>query len=221
MRAVDRLLERLTGRRVKWEPILAMVLLLLLGLYLVTGPTSVDVQDGAIGVPFRIGTERGKVEVLPQSGGGHRFRVLYRNGETLGPMGDRAFAERFGESMHASVLANRDNWIFRLLNITHWGSLVWVAVGLGAQLAFFGRMLIQWVVSEKKRDSVVPEAFWWLSLLGGVGLFAYFVWRQDPVGVLGQSTGVVIYARNLRLIHKQRRRTQRRAPAHAHSDAPA
>jgi lipid-A-disaccharide synthase-like uncharacterized protein len=67
-------------------------------------------------------------------------------------------------------------------------------------------MLLQWFVSERKRESVIPEAFWWLSLIGGVALFAYFVWRQDIVGVLGQSSGLVIYARNIRLIYKQRKR---------------
>jgi lipid-A-disaccharide synthase-like uncharacterized protein len=70
-------------------------------------------------------------------------------------------------------------------------------------------MLIQWVISEKQRASVIPPLFWWLSFFGGVALFSYFVWRKDVVGVLGQSTGVVIYARNLRLIHKQNRRAQR------------
>jgi hypothetical protein len=53
---------------------------------------------------------------------------------------------------------------------------------------------------------VIPASFWWLSLFGGVALFAYFVWRQDFVGVLGQSSGIVIYARNIRLIYKRRRR---------------
>jgi lipid-A-disaccharide synthase-like uncharacterized protein len=53
---------------------------------------------------------------------------------------------------------------------------------------------------------VITPSFWWFSLLGGVCLFAYFVWRQDAVGVIGQSSGIVIYARNLRLIAKQKRR---------------
>jgi lipid-A-disaccharide synthase-like uncharacterized protein len=66
--------------------------------------------------------------------------------------------------------------------------------------------MIQWIVSERQKQSVVPEAFWWLSLAGGIALFAYFAWRQDIVGVLGQTSGVVIYARNIRLIHKRRRR---------------
>jgi lipid-A-disaccharide synthase-like uncharacterized protein len=69
-------------------------------------------------------------------------------------------------------------------------------------------MFVQWIVSEKNRRSEVPVLFWWFSLFGGICLFAYFVWRVDIVGVLGQSTGVVIYARNLRLIHKTREREQ-------------
>jgi len=213
VRIVDRLLERLTGRRVKWEPIAAMVVLLLVGLWLVGRPQTVTVAPGATAVPLRIGTERGVVEVAPLAEGGHTYRVLYRNGQALGPFDDAQFADRFGPGVRDGVLAARGNWVFGVLNITGWGGLVWVGLGLAAQGAFFGRMLIQWLVSERRRDSVVPEAFWWLSLLGGMGLFAYFVWRQDPVGVLGQSTGVVIYARNLRLIHKRRRRAARAALA--------
>lgn len=96
-------------------------------------------------------------------------------------------------------------------NISSWTNFAWVGVGLLGQIAFFGRMMVQWVISEKSRKSQVPEMFWWLSLIGGVFLFTYFVWRVDVVGVLGQSTGVVIYARNLRLIHKDRKREARRA----------
>ncbi len=98
-------------------------------------------------------------------------------------------------------------------NISSWLNFTWVAVGLIGQSAFFGRMFVQWVVSEKKGRSEVPVLFWWFSLIGGVCLFTYFVWRVDVVGVLGQSTGVVIYARNLRLIHKQRKREARYAQA--------
>lgn len=98
-------------------------------------------------------------------------------------------------------------------NISSWMNFAWVGVGLIGQCAFFGRMFVQWVVSEKNRRSEVPELFWWFSFVGGVCLFTYFVWRVDVVGVLGQSTGVVIYARNLRLIHKQRKREARYAQA--------
>ncbi|MCC6428545.1 MAG: lipid-A-disaccharide synthase N-terminal domain-containing protein [Phycisphaerales bacterium] len=90
---------------------------------------------------------------------------------------------------------------------------MWVAIGFSGQLAFSFRMLIQWWVSEKRRESHVPMAFWLWSLVGSVMLFAYFIWRQDPVGVLGQCTGLVVYARNLRLIHKTRRRAARQGAA--------
>ena len=65
-------------------------------------------------------------------------------------------------------------------------------------------MLVHWVISERTHASTVPEIFWWFSFIGGVCLFTYFVWRVDIVGVLGQSTGIVIYARNLKLIKKQK-----------------
>jgi lipid-A-disaccharide synthase-like uncharacterized protein len=82
---------------------------------------------------------------------------------------------------------------------------VWVGVGLLGQLAFSGRMIVQWIASEKRGSSVVPAAFWYMSLGGGLLLALYFIWRLDLVGVLGQSTGIVIYARNIRLLYKQRK----------------
>jgi lipid-A-disaccharide synthase-like uncharacterized protein len=65
-------------------------------------------------------------------------------------------------------------------------------------------MLLQWLVSERSRRSVVPVGFWWLSLLGASMLLVYFVWRRDIVGVVGQSTGWIIYGRNLWLIYRER-----------------
>lgn len=93
---------------------------------------------------------------------------------------------------------------FRVFNISNWGGLVWVGLGLFGQAAFFGRMLVQWLASEKSKQSVVPVSFWWLSLFGGVTLLTYFVWRRDVVGILGQVTGVFVYARNLWLIRLHR-----------------
>jgi lipid-A-disaccharide synthase-like uncharacterized protein len=105
----------------------------------------------------------------------------------------------------------RPRWERTLLgffNITRWSTFGWVLIGLAGQAAFFGRMLVQWIISERTRVSTVPEVFWWFSFLGGLFLFTYFVWRKDVVGVLGQATGVVIYARNLRLIQKEHRRAR-------------
>jgi len=67
------------------------------------------------------------------------------------------------------------------------------------------RFLIQWIQSEKHKKSVIPLAFWYFSLLGGITLFAYAVYRQDPVFILGQSLGVFIYMRNLYFIYNNKK----------------
>ncbi|MEM7624397.1 MAG: lipid-A-disaccharide synthase N-terminal domain-containing protein [Planctomycetota bacterium] len=92
--------------------------------------------------------------------------------------------------------------VFHVLNITTATGVLWVGLGLLGQLLFTGRMVVQWLVSEKQRRSVVPPVFWYLSLAGATMLLAYFVWRKDIVGVLGQATGWAIYARNVFLIRR-------------------
>ncbi len=82
---------------------------------------------------------------------------------------------------------------------------IWIGVGLAGQLFFTSRFLVQWIVSERRRQSVIPVAFWWFSLLGGITLLSYAIWRRDPVFILGQATGLVVYARNLALIGRARR----------------
>ena len=67
------------------------------------------------------------------------------------------------------------------------------------------RFLIQWIMSERARKSVMPIAFWYFSLAGGVVLLTYAIYRRDPVFMLGQSMGLVVYARNLWLIHAANR----------------
>ena len=74
---------------------------------------------------------------------------------------------------------------------------VWLAVGLVGQGFFFSRFLVQWIASERAGRSVMPMAFWYLSLVGGLTLFAYALHLGDPVFILGQSCGAVIYLRNL------------------------
>lgn len=80
----------------------------------------------------------------------------------------------------------------------------WIAFGFLGQALFTGRMLAQWISTERKRQSVVPVVFWWLSLFGGVILAIYFLRRGDPVGTIGQIAGLVVYARNLVLILRPR-----------------
>ena len=95
--------------------------------------------------------------------------------------------------------------VFAFLHVDSWTEFWWVTFGLFGQLMFTGRFLVQWIASERARKSVVPLAFWYFSMAGGVILLAYAIYRKDPVFVLGQSLGVFIYARNLWLIHREGR----------------
>lgn len=84
---------------------------------------------------------------------------------------------------------------------------IWIGLGLLGQALFSARFLVQWLASERVRRSVVPTAFWWLSLAGGATLLTYAIWRRDPVFILGQGAGLFVYVRNLMLIRQGRRRT--------------
>ncbi|MEM8793317.1 MAG: lipid-A-disaccharide synthase N-terminal domain-containing protein [Pseudomonadota bacterium] len=84
------------------------------------------------------------------------------------------------------------------------GELIWICVGLGGQIMFMMRFLMQWVATEKARKSVIPISFWWLSIAGAAILLAYAIYRQDPVFILGQSLGFFIYTRNLWFIYQER-----------------
>jgi lipid-A-disaccharide synthase-like uncharacterized protein len=81
---------------------------------------------------------------------------------------------------------------------------LWLAIGLLGQALFSMRFLVQWWRSERAGRSVVPIAFWYLSLGGGCLLLTYAFYRRDPVFVLGQLVGLIVYARNLHLIHRDR-----------------
>ncbi len=95
--------------------------------------------------------------------------------------------------------------LFAILHVESWAEFWWVAFGLFGQLMFTGRFLVQWIASERVKRSVVPIAFWYFSMIGGVILLSYAIYRKDPVFVLGQSLGVFIYARNLWLIRGEAR----------------
>ena len=80
----------------------------------------------------------------------------------------------------------------------------WIILGFVAQLMFTGRFLVQWIASEQEGRSVIPIAFWFFSIAGGLLLLAYALYRRDPVFILGQAFGVFVYLRNLYLIMKER-----------------
>jgi lipid-A-disaccharide synthase-like uncharacterized protein len=83
-------------------------------------------------------------------------------------------------------------------------SKVWLVVGFLGQACFSARFLVQWIASERRRRSVVPVYFWYFSVAGGVILLAYAIHRMDPVFILGQAAGLLVYARNLYLINRNR-----------------
>lgn len=84
---------------------------------------------------------------------------------------------------------------------------VWYVIGFFGQALFTARFLVQWVTSEVKKRSVIPLAFWFLSLAGSLVLLTYAVHRRDPVFIVGQSAGFIIYTRNLTLIKRERAAT--------------
>ena len=79
---------------------------------------------------------------------------------------------------------------------------VWLAVGLLGQALFSARFLVQWIASERHKRSVVPRAFWYFSVGGGLTLLAYAIYRRDPVFIIGQGAGLFVYARNLWFIYR-------------------
>lgn len=111
--------------------------------------------------------------------------------------------DEFTQTLHQQQVSR--SWLQVLLNITSPIGIAWVLLGLGGQILFTGRMLVQWIVSERDKRSVIPVAFWWMSLFGASMLMIYFIWRKDIVGVLGQATGWFIYIRNLMLIYKKQK----------------
>lgn len=82
----------------------------------------------------------------------------------------------------------------------------WLVFGLAAQSMFMMRFVVQWMASERVGRSIVPIAFWFFSIAGGVMLFTYGVIKKEPIIILGQGLGLLIYFRNLWLIFKEKRR---------------
>lgn len=89
----------------------------------------------------------------------------------------------------------------------------WVLFGFLGQAAFSARFLVQWIISEKNKKSTIPVIFWYFSIVGGLVLFIYAMYKKDPVFVLGQGCGLVVYTRNLILIKRQKSQSAAAAPA--------
>jgi lipid-A-disaccharide synthase-like uncharacterized protein len=83
--------------------------------------------------------------------------------------------------------------------------IIWLSVGFLGQALFSARFLIQWLKSEKVKRSIIPNAFWYFSIGGGLTLLIYAVHRMDPVFIVGQASGLMIYLRNIYFINKEKK----------------
>jgi len=81
-------------------------------------------------------------------------------------------------------------------------STVILILGFSGQAIFGTRFLVQWIYSEKEKKSVIPVSFWYMSLVGSILLLVYACMRRDPVFIIGQSTGFIVYLRNIYFIRR-------------------
>ena len=97
------------------------------------------------------------------------------------------------------------DWLGNVLS-EFWGlaawEKVWLAIGFAGQLMFMARFMVQWIASEREKRSVIPVAFWYISLAGSLVLLSYAIHKRDPVFILGLSLNSLIYVRNLWLIYR-------------------
>ena len=89
--------------------------------------------------------------------------------------------------------------------------IFFLTIGFLGQGIFASRFIVQWIYSEKKGESSIPIIFWYLSILGGLGLLTYAIFRKDPVIIIGQLFGIIIYSRNLFLIYRKNKKKDRYA----------
>lgn len=82
---------------------------------------------------------------------------------------------------------------------------VWVILGFIGQFLFGSRFFVQWIASEKRGESIIPEIFWYLSMVGSTILLTYAIYRRDPVFIMGQCSGLFIYVRNIMLIYRKKK----------------
>tara|TARA_B100000945_G_scaffold269634_1_gene230610 strand:+ start:286 stop:573 length:288 start_codon:yes stop_codon:yes gene_type:complete len=94
--------------------------------------------------------------------------------------------------------------VINYLNNLNSLELLFLTIGFIGQGLFASRFIVQWILSEKKGESTIPVIFWYLSIFGGIGLLTYAIFRKDPVIIIGQLFGILIYLRNLILIYRKK-----------------
>ena len=144
---------------------------------------------GAVHVDMKLADSRAQVYLQRDAGGAMQYFIWHPGGDlqkvSLDDLSRRLYDEGKASGT-ASFLGGGSTTV-----------LFWLGLGLFGQLLFTGRMVVQWIVSERQGTSVVPPMFWWMSLVGSLLLLAYFMWRRDPIGLLGQAFGSFVYLRNI------------------------
>ncbi len=184
--------------RRRWLVLLELLLLAALCTWLVMSLRDRTYRpDGAIDIKVQLQGARDRAYLYEDAQTRQMWYLIYRYDGLPMYLNPEDFARWVHhEQQSRSMLA-------ALLNVTSPIGFWWVMVGLLGQLLFTGRMIVQWLVSEKEKRSVVPPVFWWMSLVGATMLLVYFMWRWDPIGILGQAFGWFIYVRNLWLIYRK------------------
>jgi lipid-A-disaccharide synthase-like uncharacterized protein len=178
----------------------ALEIALLAGLgvwvYLSLTETTKISRPGGVEVTVQLPDARDKAILYKNELGQHRYAITQQHDDRQLDLSAEELAER--------IMRGRSerSWGQKVLNVSSPIGYLWVGLGLLGQVLFTGRMIVQWLASEKRKKSVVPPIFWWMSLAGSSMLMVYFLWRRDPIGLLGQSFGWFIYVRNLWLIYR-------------------
>lgn len=140
------------------------------------------------------------VSIVKNPEGQLRYQVELDDGQT-----EFLTPEQFTRRVYQEK-STRD-WLKRLFNVPTNTGVIWVLIGFVGQIFFTGRMIVQWIVSEKAKKSIVPRTFWVMSLVGSIMLLSYAFYRRDPVFILGQSFGSIVYIRNLILFAREKKET--------------
>jgi lipid-A-disaccharide synthase-like uncharacterized protein len=190
--------EGFGGNELKRRYLLILELLLLaaLGVWVVLSLTS-DGGKPAGGLEFKLQLReaRDRVVLYRDEQGQAKYIITQNDGKEV-RLTPEELAGRLLEDRKART------WMEAVLNVSSAAGYFWVGLGLLGQVLFTGRMVVQWLVSEKNKKSTVPTVFWWMSLVGATMLLMYFMWRRDPIGLLGQAFGWFIYVRNLWMIYR-------------------
>jgi len=139
------------------------------------------------------------IDLVRQADGSLRYVVHSADGEQI--LTPEEFAHLLADTQGSRSGLQR--FFLTTFNITSWNGLFWLGLGILGQALFAGRMLAQWITSERRGQSIIPVAFWWMSLSGAALMVTYFIWRRDLIAALGVALPSIIYIRNLMLIHRQ------------------